>query len=112
MDQMGFNVLRRAQDSTKKTQRLDDFFKEQGIDIRQVRRNPDYYEELIMDYSRSCINQELFRESKERMEEEFNKLCEFHRRNEDHLVEKFYIIAKHIIEKELEDKEELNSVHA
>ena len=55
MDQMGFNVLRRAQESTRVTDRLDTFFSEKGIDIRQVRKNPDYYEELIMQYCRSCI---------------------------------------------------------
>ena len=102
MEQMEFNVLKRAQDLTKSTNSLDNFFYEKGIDIRQVRKNPEYYEELIMQYSRNCISQELFRESKERMEDEFNRLCEFHRRNEESLVEKFYNIAKSIIQEEIE----------
>ena len=111
MSQMEFNVLRRAQNSPKATDKLGSFFEERGIDIRQVRKNPDYYEELIMQYSRDCINQELFRESQERMEKEFNRLCEFHRRNEEHLVEKFYHMAKMIIEEEL-DNEQLDNEKA
>ena len=47
----------------------------------------------------------VFRESKERMEDEFNRLCEFHRRNEELLVEKFCHITKMMIETELEDKQ-------
>ena len=91
---MEFNVLKRAQDTIKGTNDLDRFFYDKGIDIDRVKENPEYYEELIMQYSRTCINQELFRASRERMEEEFNRLCEFHRRNEDDLVERFYKIAK------------------
>lgn len=66
MEQMGFNVLRRAQDYTKGTKSLDLFFYDRGIDINQVRKNPDYYEGLIMQYSRLCISQELFKEPKSR----------------------------------------------
>ena len=97
MEQMEFNILRRAQDYTKKTKSLDLFFYDRGIDINQVRKNPDYYEELIMQYSRLCISQELFKESKERMEEEFNK-------NEAHLVEQFYNITKGIIRNEFDEQ--------
>ena len=104
MEQMGFNILKRAQDHTKETRGLDSFFYDRGIDIKQVRKNPDYYGELIMQYSRLCISQELFRESKERMEEEFNKICDFHRKNEAYLVEQFYNITKLIIKSEF-DKE-------
>ena len=56
-----------------------------------------------MEYSGECINQELFQQSKEKMEEEFRRLCEFHRRNEEELVEKFYSIAKDMIQKEYEE---------
>lgn len=105
MDQMGFNVLKRAQDSMKTMEQLDSFLSAKGIDIRQVRRNPDYYAELIRQYSRNCINEELFNESRERMEEEFQRLCEFHRRNEDDLVEQFYRIAKSMIEADLEKEQ-------
>lgn len=105
MEQMEFNVLRRAHDNTKATNRLNLFLSEHGVDLERVKRNPEYYEELIMQYSRVCINQELFEESRERMEEEFSRLCEFHRRNEDELVEKFYSIAKDMICKEYEKDE-------
>lgn len=105
MEPMQFNVLRRAHDNTKINNRLNLFFSEHGIDIAQVKKNPEYYEELIMEYSRECINQQLFEQSKERMEEEFSRLCEFHRRNEEELVEKFYSIAKDIIRKEYEEDE-------
>lgn len=104
INQMEFNVLRRAQNTTKSTNSLDEFFYEKGIDIRQVEKNPEYYEELIMQYSRNCINQELYRESKERMEDEFNRLCEFHRRNEENLVEKFYNITKSIIREKIDSR--------
>ena len=50
-------------------------------------------------------NEELFNESRERMEEEFQRLCEFHRRNEDDLVEQFYRIAKSMIEADLEKEQ-------
>lgn len=102
MEPMQFNVLRRAQDNTKVNNRLNIFFKEHGVEITQVKKNPECYKDLIMKYSRECINQELFEESKEIMEKEFSRLCEFHRRNEEELVEKFYSIAKDIIKKENE----------
>lgn len=104
MEQMQFNVLRKAHDNTKVHNSLTLFFNKHGIDIAQVKRDPEYYEELIMEYSRECINKELFEQSKEKMEEEFSRLCEFHRRNEEQLVEKFYSIVKDMIEKE--DKED------
>lgn len=97
MHQMEFNVLKRAQNRIKETNNLDRFFNEKGIDINQVRKNPEYYEGLIMQYSRTCIDQELFEVSKEHMEEEFNRLCEFHRRNEENLVNKFFMVAKNFI---------------
>ena len=100
MESMQFNVLRKAHDHAKKNNRLDLFFNEYGIDIVQVKRNPEYYEGLIMEYSRKCIDEQLFQQSKERMEEEFSRLCEFHRRNEEELVEKFCSITKDMIRKE------------
>ncbi len=103
MEQLQFNVLRKAHDHTKAHNRLKIFFSKHGIDIAQVKRDPEYYEELIMEYSRECINQELFEQSKERMEEEFSRICEFHRRNEEQLVEKFYSILKDMIRKEYEE---------
>ena len=100
---MQFNILRRAYDNTKANDRLNLFFSKYGVNIEQVKKNPEYYKELIMEYSRECINQELFQQSKEKMEEEFRRLCEFHRRNEEELVEKFYSIAEDMIQKEYEE---------
>ena len=105
MEQMQFNVLRKAHDNTKINNRLNVFFNEHGIDITQVGRNPEYYQELIMEYSRTCINQQLFEESRERMEVEFSRLCEFHRRNEEQLVGKFYNIVEDMIRREYEQDE-------
>lgn len=105
MSQMGFNVLRRAQDNTKKGDKLALFFQERGINLKQVRENPDYYEELIKQYSQACINEGLYEESRAHMEDEFNRLCEFHRRNEAELVEKFYSMTRNIIEEEYEIEE-------
>ena len=104
MNQMEFNILRRAQDNTKMGNQLTLFFKDKGIDIKQVKANPEYYEELIKQYSKSCINQGLFEESKERREQEFRRLCEFHRRNEAELVEKFYKFTKDSIQEANEEQ--------
>ncbi len=100
MGQMSFNILKRAQDLTQKGDKLGRFFQERNIDLQEVRKNPDYYEELIKQYSQTCIDEGLYEESKAHMENEFNKLCEFHRRNEAKLVEKFYNIARNMIEEE------------
>lgn len=100
MEPMQFNVLRRAQDNTKVNNKLNIFFREHGIEVSQVKNNPECYRDLIMKYSKQCINQELFQESKEIMEKEFSRLCEFHRRNEEELVEKFYSIATNIIKED------------
>lgn len=97
MEQIKFKILRRAQIITKESDSLDHFFNEHGIDIKQVRKNPDYYEELIMQYSRNCIAQELFRESRERLEEEINRICDFHRKNEDQLVQQFCDMTKSLM---------------
>ena len=104
MNQMGFNVLRRAQDDTKSKDGLAMFFSEKGIDLKEVQQNPEYYEDLIMEYSRQCINLELFKQSREHMEHEFNRLCEFHRRNEDELVKQFFQITNDIICNEIKRK--------
>jgi len=90
MNKMGFNVLRHAQDNTRIKNGLGVFLAQKGIDIHQVEQNPKHYEDLIMEYSRQCINKELFEESKQHMTDEFNRLCEFHRRHEEELVQKFF----------------------
>lgn len=103
---MGFNVLKRAQDHTKLKNGLNLFFKQKGIDLSEVERDPKYYEDLIMEYSRRCINTELFEESKEQMEDKFNRLCEFHRRHEEELVKRFFNITTEIISKQINKESE------
>lgn len=100
MERIRYKILRHAQIITKESDSLDHFFNEHGIDIKQVRKNPDYYEDLIMQYSRNCIAQELFRESRERLEEEINRICDFHRKNEEQLVQQFYDITKALMKEE------------
>lgn len=97
MNQMGFNILKRAQDNMKASDGLNLFLNERGINILQVKRNPKYYEGLLLQYSKECINEGLFQESKAHMENEFNRLCDFHRRNEQELVNKFFHITQEII---------------
>lgn len=97
MNQMGFNILKRAQDNMKANDGLHLFLSERGIDILQVKRDPKFYEEILLQYSKECINEGLFQESKAHMEDEFNRLCEFHRRNEPELVNKFFNITKEMI---------------
>lgn len=97
MNQIGFNILRRAKDNAKQIDKLSEFLAERGIDLLQVRNNPDRYTNLIKQYSRECINAGLFEESRERLQVEFNRLCEYHSRNEEELANKFYDTAKQII---------------
>lgn len=97
MNDMGFNVIKGAKDDTKAKDKLGLFLKQKGISLEDVERDPKYYEDLIMDYSRKCINDELFKQSKEHMEEEFNRLCEFHRRNQEALVKQFFNIVNDFI---------------
>lgn len=97
MNEMGFNILRRAQDNAKEIGKLSEFLLKQGVDLKQVKKHPEEYTNLIKEYSKTCISVGLFEESRERMQREFNKLCEFHVRNEEELTDKFYNIAKQII---------------
>lgn len=106
MNQMGYNVLRRAQDSTKITNGLAIFFSQHGVDISQVERDPTYYQDLIMEYSRQCINNQLFEESRSHMEDEFSRLCDFHRKHEDELVKRFFSITNEMIMNEVEKRNE------
>lgn len=97
MNQIGFNILRRAHDNTRSTDDLEKFLKNKGLNLVQVRRNPDEYNDVIKEYSRQCINLSLFEESRERLQEEFNKLCEYHTRNERQLTDDFFNITKQLI---------------
>ncbi len=97
MNQIEFKILRRAQDNARETDKLVAFLGAQGVDLKQVKNNPDSYDHLIKEYSKACVNTGLFEESRERLELEFSKLCEYHRKNEAILVEQFYDVAKSII---------------
>lgn len=97
MNQIGFNILRRAQDNAKEVDKLSAFFNERGVQLKEVRLNPDRYLDMIKQYSKACINEGLFEESREHLQLEFNKLCEYHQRNEEELTREFMGIAKEII---------------
>ncbi len=97
MNQMEFKILRRAQENAKETDKLKTFLAKQGVNLSQIKKNPDSYQELIKSYSKDCVNLGLFEESRERLEIEFSRLCDYHRKNESILVEQFYNIAKDII---------------
>lgn len=97
MNKIGFNVLRRAQDSAKEIDKLSAFFHNRGVQLSEVRLNPDKYTDVIEQYSKACVNESLFEESRERLETEFNKICEYHQRNEEELTKEFMTIAREII---------------
>lgn len=97
MNQMGFNILQRAQSNARKIGKLTEFLSEHGVELKAVQNNPDYYSDLIKQYSKACINVGLFEESREHLQMEFNKLCEYHARNEEELTDKFYNMAREII---------------
>lgn len=97
MNQIGFNVLRRAQDNAKELAKLSAFFNERGVELKEVKLDPDKYSEMIKQYSKACVNESLFEESRERLQLEFNKICEYHQRNEEELTKEFAQIAKEII---------------
>lgn len=95
--QLGFNILRRAQDNAKEIDKMSAFFTERGVALKEVKLNPERYLEMIRQYSKACINEGLFEESRDRLQLEFNKLCEYHQRNEEELTKEFMGIAKEII---------------
>lgn len=97
MEQIGFNILQRAQSNAKEGHKLSAFFSERGIELKEVRLNPERYSDIIKQYSKVCINEGLFEESRERLQVEFNRLCEYHQRNEEELTKEFMGIAKKII---------------
>ena len=97
MNEIGFNILKRAQNSAKATDQLSNFLSQRGIGLNEVKANPDGYTELIKQYSKMCIDQGLFEESRDRLELEFSRLCEYHSRNEKQLTDQFYNTAKQII---------------
>ena len=97
MNQMEFKILRRAQENAKEVDQLKIFLADQGVKLSQIKNNPEKYEDIIKKYSKSCVNVGLFQESRERLEIEFARLCEYHSKNESILVDEFYNIAKEII---------------
>lgn len=97
MNQMGFKILQRAQSNAREIGKLTEFLSEQGVELKAVQSNPDYYADLIKQYSKKCVNVGLFEESREHLQMEFNKLCEYHARNEEALTNKFYNVAREII---------------
>lgn len=97
MNQMEFKILKRAQENAKEIDKLKTFLANQGVNLTQVKKNPERYQEIIRRYSKDCINIGLFEESRERLEIEFSRLCEYHRKNESMLVDQFYNVAKEII---------------
>lgn len=104
MNQMGFNVLRRAQDSEKINNSLNVFLKERGVNIEQVTSNPKYYQDLLMEYSKQHISTEIYEETRERMEVEFNRLCDFRRMHEDELVKRFFEMTNERVMNDLRKK--------
>lgn len=97
MRQMEFNVLRRAQENAKQVDHIKHFFIDKGIDIREIKKTPDLYSDVIKEYSKTCIDTSLYEETLERLEVEFNKLCLYHVHNEEKLTNSFYNIAREII---------------
>ncbi len=97
MNQMEFKILRRAQDNAKEVDHLKVFLANQGVNLNQIQKDPDSYQDIIKQYSKNCVNAGLFEESRERLEIEFSRLCDYHRKNEINLVEQFYSTAKEII---------------
>ncbi len=89
MNQMEFNVLKRAEESTRYSKGLEKFLADKGLTMEVVEANPSIYEDVILEYCKGCISTGLYEASREHMQEEFNRLCEFHRRKEHELVERF-----------------------
>ena len=105
MKQIDFNILKRAQHNARQTDKLLKFLDSNGVDLKSLKSNPEQYDAIIKEFSKSCVNTGLFEESRDRLEREFNKLCEYHRTNEAHLADQFYDMAKSIIMNIPEDKD-------
>lgn len=97
MQQIQYNVLKRAQDAARESEKVYQFLRTRSISIQDFKANPDRYSDLIKEYSKECISKSLYEESRERLEKEFNRLCEYHVQNEAELTNTFYNTAKQII---------------
>lgn len=97
MQHIEYNILKRAQDAARHSDKIYEFLRNKSINIEDFRANPDRYADVIREYSKQCIDKSLYEESRERLEREFNKLCEYHVQNEMDLTNAFYDTAKQII---------------
>ena len=97
MHHIEYDVLKRAKRTAKESDNLYQFLCSRSVNIQDFKANPDRYTDIIKEYSRQCISNSLYEESKERLEKEFNRLCEYHAQNEVELSNTFYDTAKQII---------------
>ena len=97
MQRIEYNVLKRAQNAARESDKVYNFLRSKSINIEDFRLNPDRYANIIKEYSKECIDKSLYEESRERLEREFNKMCEYHTQNEIELTNAFYNTAKQII---------------
>ncbi|WP_069998750.1 hypothetical protein [Cellulosilyticum sp. I15G10I2] len=97
MQHIEYNILKRAKHEAREADKIYNFLQSRSINIQDFKANPDRYSDIIKEYSRECITKSLYEESKERLEREFNRLCEYHTQNEAELTNAFYNTAKQII---------------
>jgi hypothetical protein len=97
MQHIEYNILKRAQNAARESDKINNFLRNKSISIQDFKANPDRYTDIIKEYSKECINVSLFEESRDRLEKEFSRLCEYHTQNEEELTNAFYNTAKQII---------------
>lgn len=97
MQNIEYNILKRAQSEAKESDKIYNFLRNRSINIQDFKSNPDRYSDIIKEYSKECISKSLYEESRDRLEKEFNRLCEYHTQNEMELTNAFYNTAKQII---------------
>ncbi|MDF2613835.1 MAG: hypothetical protein K0S71_1621 [Clostridia bacterium] len=97
MQHIEYNILKRAQNAARESDKVYNFLRSRSINIQDFKENPDRYSDIIKEYSKECIDKSLYEESRERLEKEFNRLCEYHIQNEADLTNAFYNTAKQII---------------
>ena len=103
MENLDYSILKRAYNNARELERATQFLDTKGIDRSAFKRDPDRYRDIIKQYSIQCINQSIFQESREILDMEFNRLCEYQRFNSQHLVDDFYDKAKDIILASIEE---------
>jgi hypothetical protein len=97
MQHIEYNILKRAKNTAKEADKLYRFLSGKAVNIQDFKANPDRYTDIIKEYSKECISESLYNESKDRLEQEFNRLCEYHIQHETDLTNAFYDTAKQII---------------